>query len=88
MFGGGLVQAQKTERPMASVIPKGVTWIQRAVSSVDPHSRSLALDDDSEVHYSWLVVAAGIQLDWKKIDGLTETLGKKWRVKQLLARDC
>lgn len=76
LVGGGLVQAQKTERPMASVIPKGVTWIQRAVSSVDPHSHSLALDDGSEVRYSWLVVAAGIQLDWKKIDGLTETLGK------------
>jgi len=36
LVGGGRAKAPDSARPMASVIPAGVTWIQDAVVSVDP----------------------------------------------------
>jgi sulfide:quinone oxidoreductase len=36
----------------------------------------MATTTDTALSYRYLVVAAGLQLDWAKIDGLTETLGK------------
>lgn len=76
LVGGGLVKTQTTRRPMAGVIPRGVKWIQRSVQSVDPLANRVILDDGSHIGYRWLVVAAGIQLDWDHIDGLAETIGE------------
>ena len=76
LVGGGLVSERVTRRPMARVIPNGVKWIQRSAQSVDPSANRVVLDDGSQVGYRWLVVAAGIQLDWDRIDGLAETIGK------------
>lgn len=76
LVGAGLVNAKVTAKPMASVIPRGVTWIQKRVTTVDPSNNVVFVEGDGEIRYSWLVVAAGIQLDWNKIEGLTETLGK------------
>lgn len=76
LVGGGCADAKKSARPQQSVIPKGVRWIQAAAQEVDPEQRSIKLSDNSNVTYNYLVVAPGIQLDWHKLPGLTDTLGK------------
>lgn len=76
LVGGGLVSEKITRRPMARVIPRGVKWIQRSVELIDPQHNRVVLDDGSSVGYRWLVVAAGIQLDWNRIEGLADTIGK------------
>ncbi len=75
LVGGGVEPAKKTRRPMSSVIPKDVTWIKGAASSVDPSTNSVVLADGSQISYDWLVVAPGIQLDWNRIPGLKESIG-------------
>lgn len=76
MVGGGVFDAESTRRSMSSLIPKGVTWIKQAVEGFAPEANKVILADKSEVHYDYLVVAAGLKLDWEAVEGLPETLGK------------
>ena len=76
LVGGGEADIDSTVRPESSVMPKGVTWIRGAATGVDPEAQTVSLDNGETVGYQWLVVASGIQLDWGKIPGLTETLGR------------
>lgn len=76
LVGAGLEPARKTRKPMSSVIPRGVDWIKAAAVDIAPHENRVELDDGRTLTYDWLVVAAGIQLDWTAIPGLAETIGR------------
>lgn len=76
LVGGGEARIAPTARPEASVIPKGVTWIKASATGVDPDANTVHLSDGGSGQYSWLVVASGIQLDWGKVPGLVDTLGR------------
>ena len=76
LVGGGDARRESTRRREADVIPKGVTWVQEAVRQLDPESSSVVLASGARIGYEQLVVALGIQLDWAKIPGLVEALGK------------
>ncbi len=76
LAGGGVFDIAKTERSQASVMPKGVTWIKDKVKTFSPESNSVSLSNDEAVTYDYLIVAPGIQLNWKEIKGLEESLGK------------
>lgn len=76
LVGAGAFKVENTGRPMASCLPKRAKHIQAKVSSFNPEHNELMLDDGRCIGYGQLVVAAGIQLDWKKIEGLEATLGK------------
>lgn len=76
MVGGGIFKARDTEREMASLIPKGVQWLQNSVESFAPQNNSVTLDDGSSVSYDRLVVACGIKLNWNGVEGLQESLGE------------
>lgn len=76
LAGGGAFDITKTERQQASVMPKGVAWIKDKVKSFSPESNSVSLSNDESITYDYLVVAPGIQLNWKDIKGLEESLGK------------
>jgi sulfide:quinone oxidoreductase len=76
MVGGGIFEALDTRRKMGDLMPKKTTWIKAAVSTFQPEQNTVTLDDGQGVTYDYLVVAPGLQLDFDKIDGLTETLGQ------------
>lgn len=76
LVGGGQAKVAKTERTEASVMPKGATWIRNAVSAVSPETNSVTCVDGAVYSYDALVVCPGIQLDWERTEGLTDTLGK------------
>lgn len=75
MVGGGIFEAESTVRTMASVMPRGVTWIKAAVTAFDPQANAVVLDGGRVIQYDQLVVCPGLKLDWSAIKGLTETLG-------------
>jgi sulfide:quinone oxidoreductase len=77
VVGGGRAPASATVRPEASVMPKGVTWVRDAAAGIDPDARTVTTESGRTVGYDYLVVAPGIQLDFGKIPGLTETLGQR-----------
>ena len=76
LVGGGVFRKQVSERPQASVIPKGATWIQDAVAEVPPEENRVVTARGESIGYDYLVVAPGIQINWGLVEGLEATLGK------------
>ena len=76
LVGGGVVDRSVSVKPMRDLMPDGVDWIQDKVASFEPEQNQLTLASGETVTYEHLVVAAGIQLDWNKIEGLKDALGK------------
>ena len=75
MVGGGVFDVASTTRPMASVMPKRVTWVKQACAGFRPDDNQVTLADGSTLSYDLLIVAPGIRLAWEKIAGLEATLG-------------
>lgn len=76
LIGAGVFPFSKSERNFKDYIPNGVKWLKESVSDFYPDKNSLKTASGTVVDYDYLVVAPGIQLDWSKIEGLKETLGK------------
>ncbi|QLG94009.1 NAD(P)/FAD-dependent oxidoreductase [Pseudomonas yamanorum] len=76
LVGGGAYDVKKTARPMADVLPDGVTWVQASVAELLPDEQTLVLDSGQRVTWKNLIVCPGLRLAWEKIDGLAETLGQ------------
>ncbi|MDN5938079.1 MAG: NAD(P)/FAD-dependent oxidoreductase [Salinisphaera sp.] len=76
LVGGGTYSAEATRRQESRYIPGRAKWIQQQAASFEPDQNAVVLADGTRVEYEFLVVAAGIQLDWHKIEGLEETLGQ------------
>ncbi len=76
LVGAGVFDKEITERAEVDYIPPGANWIKEKVSTFDPDNNNLTLKN-GEIHsYDVLVLAAGIQLDWDRIPGLKESVGK------------
>lgn len=76
LVGGGVFNIKNTKRSEADVMPEGVTWIKEKVTGFIPGENAITLESGGRIEYEYLVVAAGIQINWNAIKGLTETLGK------------
>jgi sulfide:quinone oxidoreductase len=67
---GGTARAGMARRPQASVMPRGVAWIQDRVVDVLPESNTVLLASGHRLGYEHLVVCPGIQKDWDRVPGL------------------
>ncbi len=76
LVGGGVFDREFSAKPQAEVIPDGATWVKEAVSEFQPEKNSVTTSEGNTYTYDFMVVAAGIQLDWDKIDGIKGNLGK------------
>ena len=75
LVGAGAARPEQTERNEASVIPQKATWIHDAVDTFEPDHNCLITRGGQKISYDFLVVAAGIQLNWDGIPGLKESIG-------------
>jgi sulfide:quinone oxidoreductase len=76
LVGGGAFDINLTVRNEKDFIPKQSTWIQDKAVSFDPTSNKVTTEKSGDFTYDYMVVCPGIQLDWHKVKGLKETLGK------------
>ncbi len=76
LVGGGEYGFEKTKRREADLIPHGVQWVKDAAEGFEPEKNRVMLRSGNVIAYDYLVVCPGIQLDWHKVEGLAETLGK------------
>jgi sulfide:quinone oxidoreductase len=76
LVGAGVCPKEESVRDEYSLIPSGVKWIKERVVDVKPESNIVKLDSGREITYDYLVMAPGLQLDWHKIQGLSEALGR------------
>ncbi len=76
MVGGGVFSNTQTKRSMSDLIPNKVSWIKQAATGFSPEQNTVQLDNQESLHYSHLIVAPGLVLNWDGIKGLKESLGK------------
>jgi len=76
LVGAGLAKKEVTEHSESSVIPRGVTWIRDAMAEFLPAQNAIRTRDGNTITYDWLIVGAGLQINWDKIPGLKESIGK------------
>ena len=76
LVGAGIFRPETTARTMASLMPRGVHWIQAAVAAFEPDRNAVILEGCRVVKYQQLIVCPGLKLDWHGVEGLVETLGQ------------
>lgn len=76
LVGAGIFDINKTVRNEADYIPKRTSWIKDAVASFLPDENKVVCSSGKSYEYDAMIVCPGIQLDWGKIKGFKETLGK------------
>ena len=76
LVGGGVFQADETVRTLSSVLPKEVHWIKAAVAAFEPERNVVLLEGCRAIQYERLIVCPGLKLDWHRVEGLVDTLGK------------
>jgi len=76
MVGGGIFDAEDTAKTMGSLIPRGVHWVKAAVAAFEPGDNAVILDGCRVIKYDRLIVCPGLKLDWNRVEGLVETLGR------------
>jgi len=79
LVGGGVFPFSKkesTQKELKGLIPSGFSHIQDAVTKIQPDQNYVETSSGKKVSYDYLVVCAGIQINWNAISGLKEALGK------------
>ena len=76
LVGGGTFDINKTIRNESAVIPPKAKWIKDAVISFQPEENKITTRRGDTYVYEYLIVAPGIKLDWTRVKGLAETIGK------------
>jgi sulfide:quinone oxidoreductase len=76
LVGAGAFKFANTQRPEAKLIPPHVEWMKERVTGFEPEQNRVKLNSGSTLAYDYLVVCPGLELNWDKIDGAKEALGK------------
>lgn len=76
LVGAGVFDHESTRRRVDALLPNGVERIRASVAKFAPETNEVVLDDGRRLAYRALVAAPGLKLDWAKVKGLEETLGR------------
>ena len=77
LVGAGVYPKEVSLRKERDLIPRGVDWLQEEVVELLPDRNIVQTEQRSTITYRYLVVCAGLKVDWGKIPGLAESVGKK-----------
>lgn len=75
LVGAGTYNYEKTQRPMASVMPKNADWIKDKAVSINPEKNEVKTENNT-FSYDYLIVAPGLKLDATLVAGLPEAIDK------------
>src|SRR5258708_20164397 len=76
LVGAGVYPKEVSRRKEKDLIPRGVDWLQEEVIEFNPDLNEVVTRQGTRVSYRHLVVGTGLKLDWDKIPGLAESIGK------------
>lgn len=76
LVGGGVLDKKATKKAEGEFIPNGAEWIQEAAAEFQPEDNAVMTEEGHEYTYDYLVVAAGIQLNWSEVRGLEGNVGE------------
>ncbi|WP_413167299.1 FAD/NAD(P)-binding oxidoreductase [Capilliphycus salinus ALCB114379] len=76
LVGAGAFALEDTIRNEKDCIPQSATWIKAYAETFEPENNIVITRDGKRIHYDYLVVCPGIQINWHEVEGLPEALGK------------
>jgi sulfide:quinone oxidoreductase len=76
LVGAGTYDYEKTGRPMADVMPKGVKWIQDKATGFIPEQNTVNTAANGSITYDFMVVAPGLTYDYSLVPGLGDAIDK------------
>ena len=74
LVGANTYDFEKTAKPMASLIPKGVEWIKQYAEKFEPGNNKVITKKGEEFTYDYLVVVPGLKIAPEMIEGLKEAM--------------
>ncbi|HRN79731.1 MAG TPA: FAD/NAD(P)-binding oxidoreductase [Ferruginibacter sp.] len=74
LVGAGTFDFKKTRRDTASLIPRGVDWIQDYATTILPNEHQVGTKNAGKIQYDYLVVAPGLVMDYAAMPGLQDAL--------------
>ncbi|EIW65660.1 hypothetical protein TREMEDRAFT_70514 [Tremella mesenterica DSM 1558] len=74
VVGSGLAQKTSFRRSLSALLPAHIGHIDQQATAFEPTANRVVLADGSKVEYDYLVVAAGLAINYDKIKNLTEAL--------------
>ena len=73
----GIFQPSEVWMPQKDCMPQGVKWLRDTVIALDPVKQAARTAGGKTLHYDFLVLCPGIQLDWNQVEGISrDTLGR------------
>jgi sulfide:quinone oxidoreductase len=76
--GAGEATMADLERPAASVMPPGCTWVQDRVVAVEPDAPAVRTASGTRITCTTLVVCPGLEEDWDATPGLADASAAGW----------
>ena len=76
LVGAGVTKLESIHRPEAKLIPRKVDWEQKKVTAFFPEHNKVEFNTGSSLSYDYLIVCPGLELNWNRIKGARETLGR------------
>ncbi len=67
LVGAGAKTLEDSCRPMVSLIPPQAKWLQTSVTHFLPDQNTIVLEDGRRLGYEYLVVALGLQVNFKNV---------------------
>ena len=87
-IGAGVYEKKDVMYNLKDFLPQGVKLIKDKAVEFDPDNNSLKISSNETISYDYLVVAAGLTLDFAKVKGLealgdTYTMDERSKIKEL-----
>lgn len=77
LIAAGLKPASYVVSETKDYIPRNVEWISEPVAEIDPEANRVVTETGRALDYDYLIVAAGLSLDYAAIEGMeTDRIGK------------
>ena len=73
-MGAGLKDKTSLRRPLPSLIPSHIDYVEDSVKEFSPSTSSVTTASGQKLSYDLLVVATGINIKWDAIKGLSPAL--------------
>lgn len=70
LVAGGIKSPDYVVSATSDYLPKSVTWVEESVAEIDPDGNKVVTASGTAVVYDYLVVAAGLKLDYAAIEGM------------------
>ncbi len=74
LVGGGIVPIETSRRREATLVPRGVRWLQDAAVEIDPDSHTVVTAGGARVGYDVLVLCPGLELAFDLVPGLADAM--------------